>query len=99
MGGSVTVGSSLIWATLSTVMEGRAGGPGHRDSRCAAPADQRPCRHQQRQSRAQRTMYIHQGGNSMTGSAGRQTIRKRDHADFLDAIGRKTSFGYVLVNR
>jgi LysM repeat protein len=50
-------------------------------------------------SGAQRTMYIHQGGNNVTGSAGCQTIRKRDYASFLEAIGAQTTFSYVLVNR
>lgn len=48
---------------------------------------------------AQRTMYIHQGSNNATGSAGCQTVRKRDYATFLGAIGAQRSFSYVLVNR
>ncbi|WP_294250364.1 LysM domain-containing protein [uncultured Sphingomonas sp.] len=47
---------------------------------------------------AGRSMLIHQGGNSSTGSAGCQTLRPSDFNALLAGLGRQSSFSYVLVN-
>lgn len=47
---------------------------------------------------AGRSMLIHQGGNSTTGSAGCQTLRPSDFNALLGALGGQSRFSYVLVN-
>jgi LysM repeat protein len=47
---------------------------------------------------AGRTMYIHQGGEESTWSAGCQTIRKSDYARFLQALGTQASLSYILID-
>ncbi|MET0361881.1 MAG: LysM peptidoglycan-binding domain-containing protein [Sphingobium sp.] len=47
---------------------------------------------------AQRTMYIHQGGNSATWSAGCQTIPEANYGDFLKLVGGQAALSYVLIN-
>jgi LysM repeat protein len=49
-------------------------------------------------SGAGRSMLIHQGGNSTTGSAGCQTMNPSDYAALLNGLGAQRSFSYVLVN-
>lgn len=44
------------------------------------------------------SMYIHQGGNTNTGSAGCQTIASADFNKFVASLGGQKSFSYVLVN-
>lgn len=43
------------------------------------------------------SMLFHQGGNSMTGSAGCQTMNPGDYAAFLGLVAGQGSFSYVLV--
>jgi LysM repeat protein len=44
------------------------------------------------------SMLIHQGGSSNTGSAGCQTMDRETYNAFLNAVGRNTTFSYVLIN-
>lgn len=47
---------------------------------------------------AERTMYIHQGGEQKTNSAGCQTIPARSYTSFLELIGQQPVLSYVLIN-
>jgi GH24 family phage-related lysozyme (muramidase)/LysM repeat protein len=44
------------------------------------------------------SMLIHQGGANNTYSAGCQTMSPTNFNNFLNAVGRNTSFSYVLIN-
>lgn len=48
---------------------------------------------------AGRSLLIHQGGNSSTGSAGCQTLRPADFNQLLATLGGQTRFSYVLVGQ
>ncbi|WP_052207781.1 LysM peptidoglycan-binding domain-containing protein [Croceibacterium mercuriale] len=50
-------------------------------------------------SGAGRSLLIHQGGNTSTGSAGCQTLRPDDFNAFLATLGGQTRFSYVLVRQ
>ena len=47
---------------------------------------------------AQRTMYVHRGGDDNTWSAGCQTIQSKHYDAFLASLGGQTSFSYVLID-